>query len=147
MNSDIQLKHIKFLTFQSKLKHLHSDLSNRSVFPKNIVHFLRCDLIRQVPNVQDPVDFWRQPDLVQKQHGTLDLVRSLRTLKAAACVLNLGANITEGARVLRCSFPHPPQPQIPSNRGLPGGGGDAEGVGKACSRPRAEDPSSPPRQS
>lgn len=41
----------------------------------------------------------------------LDLERSLQTLKAAACVLNLGANITERVRALRWSFFNPPQPQ------------------------------------
>lgn len=45
----------------------HSDLPNRPVFPKDIVHLLRGDFIGQVPDVQDPVDFWRQPDLLEKQ--------------------------------------------------------------------------------
>jgi len=31
------------------------DLTNWSIFPKDIIHFLGCDLVRKVPDVQDSV--------------------------------------------------------------------------------------------
>lgn len=42
---------------------LHSDLSDGSVFTKNIVHLIGSDFIRQITNVQHTVHLWRQTNL------------------------------------------------------------------------------------
>ncbi len=39
--------------------HLRSDLTYWSILPKDIVHFLRCDLVWEVPDVQDSVHLRR----------------------------------------------------------------------------------------
>lgn len=39
--------------------HLRSDLTNWSIFPKDIVHFLSCDLVGKIPDVKDSVDLRR----------------------------------------------------------------------------------------
>ena len=44
-------------------KCLHSDLSDGSVFSKDVVHLLRRDLVGQVTNVQHPVHLGRQSNL------------------------------------------------------------------------------------
>lgn len=41
----------------------NSDLPDGPVFPKNVVHLLGRDFVRQVPDVQDPVDLRREPDV------------------------------------------------------------------------------------
>ena len=38
---------------------LHSNLSKRSVFPEDIVHLLRRDFVRQIPDIQNAVDLRR----------------------------------------------------------------------------------------
>lgn len=40
-------------------KCLRSDLTNGPIFPEDVVHFLCCDFIGKVPDVQDSVDLWR----------------------------------------------------------------------------------------
>ena len=44
-------------------KCLHSDLSDGSVFSKDVVHLLRRDLVGQVTNVQHPVHLGGQSNL------------------------------------------------------------------------------------
>lgn len=38
---------------------LRSDLTNRPIFPEDVIHFLRCNFIGKVPYVQDSVHLWR----------------------------------------------------------------------------------------
>ena len=36
----------------------HSDLTNRSIFPKYIIHFFSCDFVRQISYIQNLIYFW-----------------------------------------------------------------------------------------
>ena len=44
---------------------LHSDLTNRSVFSEDIVHFLGCYFVGQVSNIENAIYLRRKPHLVQ----------------------------------------------------------------------------------
>lgn len=54
------------LQAQGNWKYSHSDLPDGPVLPKNVVHLLGRDFVRQVPDVQDPVDLRREPDLMEE---------------------------------------------------------------------------------
>lgn len=40
-------------------KYSRSDLPYWAILPKDVIHFLSSDLIRKIPDVQDPVHLWR----------------------------------------------------------------------------------------
>lgn len=40
-----------------------SDLPNRPIFPKYVIHFFSCDLVRQISYVQNPVYFRRKANV------------------------------------------------------------------------------------
>lgn len=62
----LTLEHVKPFTAQGNWKYSHSDLPDGPVLPKNVVHLLGRDFVRQVPDVQDPVDLRREPDLMEE---------------------------------------------------------------------------------
>lgn len=72
----------------------NSDLPNGPVFPKNIIHLLRGDFIRQIPDVEDPIDLWWQPDV-----GSFSRLH------------RHGAGITRGLGPERETTAHPETPQ------------------------------------
>lgn len=43
----------------------HSNLSDGPIFAEDVVHFLSCNLVGQVPDVQDPVYLGRESYLPQ----------------------------------------------------------------------------------
>lgn len=55
-------------------KNLHSDLSDSSVFTKNIIHLFTCDFVRQVSDVQDSIHFRWQTNL-EKQLSDVKFVK------------------------------------------------------------------------
>lgn len=38
--------------------HLRSNLPNWPIFPKNVIHFLSCDLVGEISDIQDSVHLW-----------------------------------------------------------------------------------------
>ena len=46
---------------------LRPDLSDWSIFPKDVIHLLGSDLVGKVPDVEDPVHLGRQTDLQRQR--------------------------------------------------------------------------------